>query len=108
MVFFSVETINGTALSGEDYKPFSEPVSFAKNEELRQVYIEIVDDFEWEPDEFFFVKMSIPHKEDGSHEHVAIGNVSINQVTIINDDGEFGMFFVWWLLSVIVYKVQRT
>lgn len=81
-----VETINGTALVGEDYKAFSEDVSFAKNEELRQVYIEIVDDCEWEPDEFFFVKMSIPTKEDGSHEHIAIGNISINQVTIINDD----------------------
>lgn len=86
--FYSVETINGTALAGEDYKPFSEDVSFAKNEELRQVYIEIVDDFEWEPDEFFFVKLSVPPQEDGSHEHVALGNVSINQVTIINDDGK--------------------
>lgn len=75
-------------MAGEDYKPLSEDVSFAKNEELRQVFVEIVDDFEWEPDEFFFVKLSIPVKEDGSHEQVAIGNVSINQVTIINDDGK--------------------
>lgn len=84
MRYFSVETINGTALAGEDYKSFSEDVKFDKNEELRQVFIEIVDDFEWEPDEFFFVKMSV---NEGDHEHVAIGNVSINQVTIINDDG---------------------
>lgn len=92
MYVHSVETINGTALVGEDYKPFSEDVSFAKNEELRQVFIEIVDDFEWEPDEFFFVKLTIPEKSDGSHEHVALGNVSINQVTIINDDGILGIF----------------
>ncbi|XP_045213342.1 sodium/calcium exchanger 3-like isoform X2 [Mercenaria mercenaria] len=81
-----VETINGTALAGEDYKAFKEVVKFAKEEELRQIYIEIVDDFEWEPDEFFFVKLSIPEQEDGSHEHIALGNVCINQVTIINDD----------------------
>lgn len=82
---YSVETINGTAIENEDYKPFSEDVTFAKDEELRQVYIEIVDDFEWEPDEFFFVKMTIP---DGSHEHVALGSVSICEITIINDDGK--------------------
>ncbi|XP_052779900.1 sodium/calcium exchanger 3-like isoform X2 [Mya arenaria] len=81
-----VETINGTALAGEDYKPFSEDVLFSKNEELRQVFIEIVDDCEWEPDEFFFVRLTIPVQEDQSHEQVAIGNVAINQVTIINDD----------------------
>lgn len=93
MYVYSVETINGTALAVEDYKPFSEDVPFAKNEELRQVFIEIVDDFEWEPDEFFFVKLTIPEKSDGSHEHVALGNVSINQVTIINDDGRLGILF---------------
>ncbi|XP_060559696.1 sodium/calcium exchanger 3-like isoform X3 [Ruditapes philippinarum] len=81
-----VETINGTALAGEDYKHFCENVTFAKNEELRQVFIEIVDDCEWEPDEFFFVKLHVVKQEDGSHEHIALGNISINQVTIINDD----------------------
>ncbi|KAH3861749.1 sodium/calcium exchanger 3-like isoform X4 [Dreissena polymorpha] len=81
-----VETINGTALANEDYKHFSDDVKFAQHEELRQIYIEIVDDMEWEPDEFFFVKLSIPEKEDGSHKHIAIGDISINQVTIIDDD----------------------
>ncbi|XP_071108241.1 sodium/calcium exchanger Calx-like isoform X1 [Haliotis cracherodii] len=76
-----VETINGTALAGEDYKPFDEKVKFAKNEMLRQIYIEIVDDCEWEPDEFFFVKMTTEPEHD-----IAIGNIAICQVTIINDD----------------------
>lgn len=80
-----VETLNGTALAGEDYIPFCETISFAKNEELRQVFIEIVDDFEWEPDEFFFVKL---HLQEEGIEHLALGNVSICQVTIINDDGK--------------------
>ncbi|XP_067672948.1 sodium/calcium exchanger Calx-like isoform X2 [Haliotis asinina] len=76
-----VETINGTALAGEDYKPFDEKVKFAANEILRQIYIEIVDDCEWEPDEFFFVKMAAEPDVD-----VAFGNIAICQVTIINDD----------------------
>lgn len=70
-------------MENDDYKPFSEDVTFAKDEELRQVHIEIVDDFEWEPDEFFFVKLSIPNKD----EHIALGSVSICEITIINDDG---------------------
>ncbi|XP_050390892.1 sodium/calcium exchanger 3 isoform X2 [Patella vulgata] len=78
-----VETINGTALEGSDYKAFDEVVSFAANELLRQVYIEIVDDFEWEPDEFFFVKLApVPSRD----QEFALGNLAICQVTIINDD----------------------
>ena len=82
-----METCNGTALAGEDYKPFSEDVTFAKDEELRQVFIEIVDDFEWEPDEYFLVRLVKLEGEE--HSHMAIGNCSICIVTIINDDGEF-------------------
>ena len=78
-----VETINGTALAVEDYKAFDDKVKFGANEILRQIFIEIVDDFEWEPDEFFFVKLTT---EPGSD--VALGNISICQITIINDDGK--------------------
>lgn len=81
-----VQTINGTAIAGEDYKPFDEVITFGKKEQLQSVFIEIVDDFEWEPDELFFVKISIPEQEDGSHEHVALGIIPIMQVTIVNDD----------------------
>ncbi|BFZ17830.1 hypothetical protein BsWGS_20869 [Bradybaena similaris] len=76
-----VETINGTATAGEDYKPFNKIVDFKKNEALREVYIEIVDDFEWEPDEFFFVKLKIENTEN-----CVLGPNSICEVTIINDD----------------------
>ncbi|RUS70487.1 hypothetical protein EGW08_021750 [Elysia chlorotica] len=79
-----VETINGTAVSGEDYKPFNGLVEFkeAKNETLREVWIEIVDDCEWEPDEFFFAKLKVESPEDDC----VLGPVSICEVTIINDD----------------------
>ena len=93
-LFYRVETVNGTACAGEDYKPIKEKIKFDKNERVQSVFIEIVDDFEWEPDEFFFVKMSIPQQEDGSHERVAIGATSLTEVTIINDDGRLYIVLV--------------
>ncbi|XP_062620472.1 sodium/calcium exchanger 1-like isoform X2 [Saccostrea cucullata] len=79
-----VETINGTATAPEDYIHLEENVHFANNEALRQLYVEIIDDNEWEPDEFFFVKLSLPEAEE--NEDIVLGNISITQVTIINDD----------------------
>lgn len=81
-----IETLNGTAVAHEDYIPFDQEVKFAENEELRQVYIEIVDDNEWEPDEFFFVKLHVPKTDSGEEQHVTLGNMAITQVIIINDD----------------------
>ena len=51
------------------------------------MYVEIVDDDIWEPDEFFFIKLYLPN--DRKQDDVVIGKVSINQITIINDDGKF-------------------
>ncbi|KAK7507405.1 hypothetical protein BaRGS_00001340 [Batillaria attramentaria] len=80
-----VETIDGTAESGEDYKPIKQLVTFGPNESLKDIFVEIVDDDIWEPDEFFYVKLY--HDPAGSTEkEVLIGKVSINQVTIVNDD----------------------
>ncbi|XP_041364758.1 sodium/calcium exchanger 2-like [Gigantopelta aegis] len=76
-----VQTINGTALAGEDYKAFNEIIKFAPNQILRHVFITITDDFEWEPDEFFFVKLTTEPGVD-----VTIGGISVCQITIINDD----------------------
>lgn len=81
--------MNGTAVAHEDYIPFDQEVKFAENEELRQVYIEIVDDNEWEPDEFFFVKLHVPKTDSGEEQHVSLGNMAITQVIIINDDGKY-------------------
>lgn len=77
-----VETIDGTAEAGSDYKPLKEEITFAVNERLREVYIGIIDDDEWEPDEIFFVKLSIPHES----KDIVVGKMAINQITIINDD----------------------
>lgn len=79
-----VETIDGTAEAGSDYKPLKEKITFAVNERLREVYIEIIDDDEWEPDEIFFVKLCMPHES----KEAVVGKMAINQITIINDDGK--------------------
>ena len=84
--YFRVETIDGTAEAASDYKPLKSKIYFKPNEILQQLYIEIIDDDVWEPDEFFFAKLFID-KEDEDIGHVTLGNTSINQITIINDDG---------------------
>ena len=79
-----VETINGTAVSGEDYISFNETIKFAKNETLKSVHIEIVDDFEWEPDEFFFVKLHLDPNELaslGQHSHFVRSQLSTMTVS---------------------------
>ncbi|XP_014786863.1 sodium/calcium exchanger 3 isoform X4 [Octopus bimaculoides] len=77
-----VETVPGTATPGSDYKPLNEIIQFQENEMLRTVYVEIIDDFEWEPDEFFFVQLSLlPDNTE-----VTLAKNYIMQVTIINDD----------------------
>ena len=83
-----LETIDGTAEAHSDYVPLKTTVTFAVNETLREVHVQIVDDDIWEPDEFFFAKLFMDHEgaTTGNH-HVALGSVSINQITIINDDG---------------------
>lgn len=82
-----LETIDGTAEAVSDYVPLKTTIEFAAYETLKEINIEIVDDDIWEPDEIFFAKLFLDH--DGAHAHnVTLGNVSINQITIINDDGE--------------------
>ena len=72
-------------MAGSDYIPFNEEVKFEAKEKLRCIYIEIVDDFEWEPDEFFFVKLIVePEATD-----CVVGAISIMQITIIDDDCKY-------------------
>ncbi|KAH9502544.1 Sodium/calcium exchanger 3 [Bulinus truncatus] len=80
-----VETIDGTAEAGEDYKPIKQLLTFAEGERTKEAFVEIVDDDVWEPDEFFFVKL-FHHPEGSGEDEVEIGQLGINQVTIVNDD----------------------
>ena len=44
-----------------------------------------MDDNQWEPDEEFFIKLSIVYGEDT--DEVKLGRTSIMEITILNDDG---------------------
>ena len=51
-----------------------------------QIGVSIADDNQWEPDEEFFLKLTlIPGRES---EEVRLGRTSIMEITILNDDGE--------------------
>ena len=85
-----METIDGSAEAESDYKPIREQITFMPKERIKEVYVEIIDDDVWEPDEFFFVKLFLDPNE--KKDNVILGKISINQVTIINDDGRQGSF----------------
>jgi len=79
-----VETIDGSAVEGEDYQAVDEVLTFAPNETEKEIGITIVDDNQWEPDEEFFLKLSLLAGDDG-HE-CKLGRTSIMEITILNDD----------------------
>lgn len=82
-VTFRIETIDGTAEAGEDYNKIDEVVTMVKNQRFLPVDVTIIDDNQWEPDETFFVKLSLY----GEQQDVKIGHKAICMVTIIDDDG---------------------
>ena len=49
-----------------------------------------MDDNQWEPDEEFFLKLSLVSGEDASE--VKLGRTSIMEITILNDDGTYFFF----------------
>jgi len=81
-VTFRIETIDGTAEAGEDYNKIDEVVTMVKNQRFLPVDVTIIDDNQWEPDETFFVKLSLY----GEQQDVKIGHKAICMVTIIDDD----------------------
>ncbi|XP_012935788.2 sodium/calcium exchanger 2 [Aplysia californica] len=84
--FVRVETIGGTAEAGSDYKHIKKTVVFEPGETTQEVQVEIVDDNEWEPDEVFFVRLTVDPEEP-----FVLGTRPICEVTIVNDDDP-GMF----------------
>lgn len=82
-VTFRVETIDGTAEAGEDYNKIDEVITMVKNQRFFPLDVTIIDDNQWEPDETFFVKLSL---YGNSQPCVKIGHKAISMVTIIDDD----------------------
>lgn len=52
-----------------------------------QIDVEIINDNQWEPDEEFFLKISLLMDQE-RREGVQLGRISIMEITILNDDGE--------------------
>ncbi|XP_045122498.1 sodium/calcium exchanger 2-like isoform X10 [Portunus trituberculatus] len=80
-----VETIDGTATVDQDYIGINEIITFEANEREKFIDVEIINDNQWEPDEEFFLKISLlmdPEKREG----VQLGRISIMEITILNDD----------------------
>lgn len=82
-VTFRVETIDGTAEAGEDYNKIDEVITMVKGQRFFPLDVTIIDDNQWEPDETFFVKLSL---YGSSQPGVKIGHKAITMVTIIDDD----------------------
>ncbi|XP_054286263.1 sodium/calcium exchanger 2-like isoform X1 [Macrosteles quadrilineatus] len=78
-----VKTIDGTARKGEDYVPINEIITFEPHQREKQVIVEIVNDNKWEPNEEFFLRLSLVY---GDNRNVALGHLSIMEITILDDD----------------------
>ena len=105
-VMYRVETIDGSAKEQEDYEPLNEMLTFEPDEREKEVSVKIVDDNQWEPDEEFFVKLTlVPGKES---EDVRLGRTSIMEITILNDDGNdcFGCSMVEKLFSFFFFAIM--
>ena len=93
-----VETIDGSAVEGEDYQAVNEVLTFEPMETEKEIGITIVDDNQWEPDEEFFLKLSLLPGDSG--QDCKLGRTSIMEITILNDDGTCGI-----LLSMLIIEL---
>ncbi|CAF1245693.1 unnamed protein product [Didymodactylos carnosus] len=81
---FRLDTIDGTAVENEDYIKLSDEFEMKEGEYEKKIRVVIIDDNEWEPDETFFVKLSLPKSEE--NRPTKLGSKTAALVTIINDD----------------------
>jgi solute carrier family 8 (sodium/calcium exchanger) len=56
-----------------------------RGQQEKKITIHVIDDNQWEPDETFFVKLSLP---EGEEIRAKLGSKTVALVTIINDDGK--------------------
>jgi solute carrier family 8 (sodium/calcium exchanger) len=83
VIHFRLDTIDGTATAGEDYVKLSEEFQMERGQQEKKITIHVIDDNQWEPDETFFVKLSLP---EGEETRAKLGSKTVALVTIINDD----------------------
>lgn len=81
-----MESVDGSAKAREDYIKIDQIVTFEAGEKEKQVLVRIIDDNKWEPDEEFFLKLSLVDSPEG--DLVQLGRISIMEITIIDNDSE--------------------
>ena len=80
-----VESFDGSAKQGSDYTAVNEQLVFGPYAKERDVTVKIIDDNQWEPDEEFFLRLSIVD-EDFERKDVTLGRLPIMEIVILNDD----------------------
>ena len=106
-----IDTIAGSAYEGKDFIGIHDIYTFAPNQKEMEFEIELIDDDDWEPDEEFFLKISLP--PDVDNKDVKLGRKNIMTVIILNDDepGTFSFdkrgYFVKESCGTAVFTVYR-
>lgn len=86
--FFRYIITDGTAKDGSDYVMVQGAVEFNPNVATQSIKVKILDDYEFEPDEHFLVKL-----EKGPDEHYVTIGRNLTRVVIGNDDREYTRLF---------------
>ncbi|CAG7732673.1 unnamed protein product [Allacma fusca] len=81
-----VESFDGTAKHGSDYIPVNEVLVFGPYAKEREFAVKIIDDNQWEPDEEFFLRLTIMDEGNFERKDATIGRLPIMEVVILNDD----------------------
>jgi solute carrier family 8 (sodium/calcium exchanger) len=79
-----IETLDRTAIANCDYITVKETVKFESQETEKKIAIKIISTNEWSPDKVFLVKLNLPNNQ--LNKGVVKGDISIMQVTIVDDD----------------------
>ena len=85
-----VDTQDGSAKAGEDYIAVHQLVTMKANAREAKVQLEVLNDDAWEPDEDFYLKLSLPKTTESTK--VKLGKNKVMTITTLNDDepGTFG------------------
>ena len=81
-----VDTMDGTAVAGEDYVALHQVITFKSGEWEKVIVMEVLNDDAWEPDEDFYVKLSYPATCSDSSPKYKFGRNKILTITTLNDD----------------------
>jgi len=109
-------TEDGSALSGEDYVHTNGTLAFAPNVVDMTIDVPLIDDNDYEPDEFFFIHLREPKtgNKGVSTEAVKLGSRNVTQCTILNDDNPGTFSFASNALSaneadkIVKLEIMRT